>query len=100
MRLSSQPRKPAKSRRAAAFAVQLRWLLGLTAAVALLFGMLRWLEVSTTASVVVLVILIAAGIAAVDAPGGDCRGRGEVSRAALTVRIEWVRCPPIVLPSP
>ncbi len=43
----------------------LRWLLGLTAAVALLFGMLRWLEVSTTASVVVLVILIAAGIAAV-----------------------------------
>jgi hypothetical protein len=43
----------------------LRWLLGLTVVVALLFGTLRWLEVSPTASAVVLVILIVAVAAAV-----------------------------------
>ena len=43
----------------------LRSLLGLTAAVAVVFSTLRWLEVSATASAVVLVILIAAGTAAI-----------------------------------
>jgi hypothetical protein len=43
----------------------LRSLLGLTVAVALVFGTLRWLEVSATAGAVVLVILIVAVAAAV-----------------------------------
>jgi hypothetical protein len=43
----------------------LRGLFGLTLAVALLFGTLRWLGVSPTASAVVLVILIVAVAAAV-----------------------------------
>ena len=40
-------------------------LLGLMVVVALLFGTLRWLEVSATASAVVLVILVVAVAAAV-----------------------------------
>ena len=43
----------------------LRSLLGLTVVVALLFGTLRWLDVSPTASAVILIILIVAVAAAV-----------------------------------
>jgi hypothetical protein len=43
----------------------LRAMLGMMVAVALLFGTLRWLGVSTTASAVVLVILVLGMLAAV-----------------------------------
>jgi hypothetical protein len=43
----------------------LRGLLLLTAAVALLFGMLRWADVPPEASVMILVSLIIAGVAAI-----------------------------------
>jgi hypothetical protein len=43
----------------------IRGILLLTAAVALLFGTMRWLGVSPAASALVLVVLIVAGLAAV-----------------------------------
>jgi cytochrome bd-type quinol oxidase subunit 1 len=54
----------------------LRSLMGLMLAVALLFGTLRWLNVSPTASAVVLAVLIlgalaAVGLLAVIAGGSD-----------------------------
>ena len=48
-----------------AIQIRLRTLLGITAVVALLFGVLRWLEVPAQASLLVLVVLTAGAIAAV-----------------------------------
>ncbi len=59
----TDPDGPSSRRRPLQFS--LRSLLGLTVVVALLFGTLRWLDVSATASAVVLVILIVAVVAAV-----------------------------------
>ena len=59
----TNPDGPSKSRRPLQFS--LRSLLGLMVVVALVFGTLRWLEVSATASGVVLAILIVAVAAAV-----------------------------------
>ncbi len=59
----TSPDEPSNPRRPLQFS--LRWLLGMMVVVALVFGTLRWLEVSATASAVVLVILIVAVVAAV-----------------------------------
>jgi high-affinity Fe2+/Pb2+ permease len=48
-----------------AIQIGLGTLLGITAAVAILFGVLRWLEVPAQASLLVLVMLTAGAIAAV-----------------------------------
>jgi len=61
----SDPDGPLKQDQRRPLQFSLRGLLGLTVAVALVFGTLRWLEVSATASAVVLVILIVAVAAAV-----------------------------------
>ncbi len=45
--------------------IRLLSLFGITAAVALLFGVLRWLKVSPDAALFVLVVLSAAAVAAV-----------------------------------
>jgi hypothetical protein len=59
----TDPDGPSDQRRPLQF--RLRSLLALAVVVALLFGTLRWLDVSATASAVVLVILIVAVAAAV-----------------------------------
>lgn len=51
--------------RTPAIQIRLRTLLAITAAVALLFGLLRWLEVPAQASLIVLAILGVGAIAAV-----------------------------------
>ncbi len=61
----SDPDEPLKQSPRSPLQFSLRSLLGLTVAIALVFGMLRWLKVSATASAVVLVILIVAAAAAV-----------------------------------
>jgi hypothetical protein len=51
--------------RTPAIQIRLRTLLAITAAVAMLFGLLRWLEVPAQASLIVLAILGVGAIAAV-----------------------------------
>ena len=69
------PEEPTNQRRPLQFS--LRSLMGLSVVVALLFGTLRWLDVSAVASSVVLIILIvavaaaAALLAAIAAAGDD-----------------------------
>jgi hypothetical protein len=60
----TDPDRPSKQRRRP-LQFSLRSLFGLMLAVALVFGMLRWLEVPAAASGVVLVILIVALLGAV-----------------------------------
>jgi len=51
--------------RTPAIQIRLSTLLGITAAVAVLFGTLRWLGVPPRASLLVLVVLLAGAVAAV-----------------------------------
>ncbi len=61
----TDPNGPSKSQQRRPLQFSLRSLFGLTLAVALVFGLLRWLEVPAAASALVLVILIVAVAAAV-----------------------------------
>ena len=56
--MNDRPRTPA-------IQIRLSTLLGITAAVAVLFGTLRWLGVPPRASLLVLVVLLAGAMAAV-----------------------------------
>ena len=62
--LPKSPRRIAQRKRRPPLQFGLRSLLGITVAVSLLFGTLRWLDVSPRASAMVLLIVVVSVIAA------------------------------------